>query len=301
MTWLVLTIILGLIGTGGLVYAWATPMSKLVGLMVTGACGAVWVVMTFFLSIHTVGAREIGIQQSFSGAISGNTKSTGVVFIAPWNHLLKENIGLSKEVFTFNDSNGLGSAVSRDQQSITATVAVNYQVEPANVIRLYRTVGPQWRNILLDGRVPQAFKETTAQFPSAELTLKRPQLRLITLQRLRSELTPYDIRVVDVFISNIGYSADYEKAIELKLRQQQAAQTAEAKVAQIQAEAQQRVAAAEGEAKSIELEGRALRNNPEVLRLRAINALNPKAQIIFCSTGDCPSILGGQFTTTPGK
>ena len=37
---------------------------------------------------------------------------------------------------------------------------------------------------------------------------------------------------------------------------------------------------------------------PEVLRLRAINALNPNAQVIFCNSGDCPSILGGSFTTT---
>jgi hypothetical protein len=84
-----------------------------------------------------------------------------------------------------------------------------------------------------------------------------------------------------------------------KARQQ--AQQAQAKVAQATAEADQRVAAAKGEAEAIELEGKALRNNPEVLRLRAINALNPKAQVIFCNTGDCPSILGGSFTSAPTK
>src|SRR6266508_1526288 len=90
-------------------------------------------------------------------------------------------------------------------------------------------------------------------------------------------------------------------AIEKKLVQRQAAQQAEAKVAQATAEANQKIAAARGEAKSIELEGKALHNNPEVLRLRAINTLNPKAQVIFCNSGDCPSILGGSFTTAPAN
>jgi hypothetical protein len=46
---------------------------------------------------------------------------------------------------------------------------------------------------------------------------------------------------------------------------------------------------------------RAIHNNPEVLRLRAINALNPQAQVVFCNSGDCPSILGGSFTAAPGR
>lgn len=289
MIWLILTILLAIVGIGALFVG--TGLYKF---GIPAATTVIWLILTVALSLHTVGQRQVGIVQSFSGAISSSYKTTGVVFTAPWNHILTENIGIQKEAFDFSGAN---SAVSKDQQAIDATLVVNYQVEPAQVIRLYKTVGPAWKNVLLDGRIPQDFKETTAQFSSPDITLQRPQLRKITLARLRQELGKYDIRVVDVFISNVGYSKAYSDAIDAKLVQRQKAQQAEAKVAQATAEAQQRVASAKGEAQSIELEGKALRNNPEVLRLRAINALNPKAQIIFCSTGDCPSILGGSFTS----
>jgi prohibitin 2 len=293
MIWFVLTIILGIAAVGGALFA---PGSYRVVAPVLA--GGAWVILTIALSLHTVGQRQVGIVQSFSGTIGSNYKSSGVVFTAPWNHILKENIGLQKEVFDFTGSN---SAVSKDQQPINATLVVNFQVEPKQVIRLFKTVGPSWKIVLLDGRIPQDFKETTAQFSSPDITLKRPALRKITLSRLRHELARYDIKVVDVFVNNVSYSADYTAAIERKLVQRQEAQQAEAKVAQATAEANQKIATARGEAKSIELEGKALHNNPEVLRLRAINTLNPQAQIIFCSSGDCPSILGGAFTPTPSK
>jgi hypothetical protein len=38
--------------------------------------------------------RQVGIVQSFSGTIGSSYKSSGVVMTAPWNHILKENIGL---------------------------------------------------------------------------------------------------------------------------------------------------------------------------------------------------------------
>jgi prohibitin 2 len=207
---------------------------------------------------------------------------------APWQHIKTENIAIQKEVFIFESTN---SAVSKDQQPITATLVVNYQVEPGNVINLYKRVGPTWKTVLLDGRVPQDFKETTAQFTSPQITLNRPLLRKITLARLRRELASYDIRVVDVFVNNVGYSKAYTDAIEQKQVQVQAAQEAQAKVAQARAEAEQAVAKARGEAEAISLRGKALHNNPEILRLEAIDKLNPNAQVVICTGQTCPSFL----------
>jgi len=148
----------------------------------------------------------------------------------PWQHIRTENVAIQKETFVFDGSN---SAVSKDQQPITATLVVNYEVEPQNVISLYKTVGPQWKTVLLDGRVPQDFKETTAQFTSPEITLNRPALRKITVGRLRDELGKYDVRVVDVFVNNVAYSPAYTDAIEAKQVQVQRALQAQAKVARM--------------------------------------------------------------------
>lgn len=293
MSWLVLTVVLGIVAIGGVVWGRGVPAgrSRLTGYAVAGGSVLVWLVLTFFLSIHTVGQRQVGIVYNFSGTIAGK-KSPGVVMTAPWQHIKTENVAIQKDVFSFDGSN---SAVSKDQQPITATLVVNYQVEPENVINLYKRVGPQWKDVLLDGRVPQDFKETTAQFTSPQITLNRPALRKITLGRLRRELSQYDIRVVDVFVNNVGYSQAYTNAIEAKQVQVQAALQAQAKVAQAKAEAEQNVEQARGEAEAIALRGRALHNNPEVLRLEAIDKLNPNAQVVICTGATCPAFLPGSL------
>jgi regulator of protease activity HflC (stomatin/prohibitin superfamily) len=286
--WIVATLVLFIVGLGGLFVGLGSPPGdKTIGYAVAGGAVVVWVVLTVAFSLHNIGQRQVGIVYNFSGTITGR-KDPGTVMTAPWQHIKTENVGIQKEVFDFSGNN---AAVSKDQQPIDAELVVNYQVEPAHVVDLYKTVGAAWKNVLLDGRVPQDFKETTAQFSSPDITLKRPELRRITLSRLRAELGQYDIRVVDVFVNNVAYSDAYTRAIEEKQVQVQAALRAEAKVAQATAEANQRIATARGEAASISLEGKALRNNPEVLKLKAINALNPHAQIIFCANAACPSFI----------
>jgi prohibitin 2 len=148
----------------------------------------------------------------------------------------------------------------------------------------------------------QDFKEVTAQYTAAQITTKRPQLRLDTKQRLTVELAKYDIRVVDFFVPNLGYTQSYKDAINAKNVQVQAALQAEAKVAQSTAEAEQNVAIAKGdaeatlvkaraEAQALTVKGRAVRNNPEAVRIQAIDKLNPNAQVIICTGTTCPSFL----------
>jgi prohibitin 2 len=289
VAWLVLTIVLALAGVGAAIFG----MRREIRVGAPALAAVLWVVISLFFSIHTVGQRQVGIVYNFSGTIAGNSaKSPGVVMTWPWQHIKRENVAIQKETFVFDGSN---SAVSKDQQPITATIVVNYQVEPQHVIGLYKSVGPNWKTVLLDGRVPQDFKETTAQFTSPEITLNRPALRKITVSRLRDELGRYDVRVVDVFVNNVAYSAAYTNAIEAKQVQVQQALQAQAKVAQSQAEAQQAIAKAKGDAESIALKGRALRNNPQVLQLESIDKLNPNAQVIICTGSTCPSIIPGNF------
>ena len=69
-----------------------------------------------------------------------------------------------------------------------------------------------------------------------------------------------NVRVPDVVLTQINN----------KIANEQHALAAQAQVATVQAEAQQRIAQAEGEAKAISVQGASLHANPEVLRLRAI-------------------------------
>jgi regulator of protease activity HflC (stomatin/prohibitin superfamily) len=208
--------------------------------------------------------------------------------IAPWEHIEKENIGIQHEEWNFGQEN---SAVSLDQQKVFANLAVNYQIDGAKVLDLYSRVGSNWKSIIVDARVPQVFKEVTATYQTQEITAKREQLRQETRERLATELSPYDIRVVDVFVTNLGFSQVYTDSIEAKQKQVQDAQRAQAKVAQVEAEARQKVALADGDAKANvarargEAQANRLRRQSltrELIQWEAIQKLNPNVSIIVC-------------------
>jgi prohibitin 2 len=282
--WLVASVVLGIVFWVGVAFIiWGEKGTDQRGGGVAAAVisGVLWVVVSFFCSTHLIGQRQVGIVYNFSGTITGK-KDAGTVMTFPWQHVKKENIGIQHEEFDLGNGN---SAVSEDQQPIYAKLFINFQVDPNHVVDLYKRVGPNWKNILLDARVLQDFKEITAKFQAPQLIANREELRQDTKARLITELAKYDITVVDVFVKNLSFSTAYQKAIEAKQVQKQEALRAEAKVAQVTAEAQQAVAQAKGEAQAIAIKGRALHDHPEILRLTAIEKLNPNVQVIYTPAG----------------
>ena len=247
----------------------------------------VWMLITIALMVHLVGQREVAIVYNFSGTIAGK-RDAGTTLTAPWQHVRKENVGIQHDEFVFDQNN---AAVSKDQQKIFARLAVNYQIDSANVVDLYKRVGPSWKNIIIEARVPQVFKEVTSTFETPQLTVNREALRKQARDKLITELKPYDIKVVDVFITNLGFSEQYSQSIEEKQKQVQDALRAEAKVRQVEAEANQKIAQAKGEATAniARARGEATANRlrqrsltPLLVKQQAIEKLNPNVQVIIC-------------------
>ena len=309
MGWIILTILMLLIVIPAIGYAiyskkvwparleaWqaqGSPPSRrpvnysLIGWGVGGSVLALWLLISGLMMFKTVGEREVAVVYNFSNEITGK-RDKGVVVIAPWEHIDKENIGIQHEEWNFGQEN---SAVSLDQQKVFANLAVNYQIDGAKVVDLYSRVGAAWKNIIIDARVPQVFKEVTATFATQEITAKREQLRLATREKLSSELAPYDIQVVDVFVTNLGFSQVYTDSIEAKQKQVQDAQRAQARVQQTKAEADQKFEQAAGERRAnVErARGEAIANRlrrqsltKELIQWEAIQKLNPNVSIIVC-------------------
>lgn len=265
-------------------------MPREIGIVLAIVIAVGWLLLTGLITVKTVGEREVGIVYNFTGTIAGK-REKGWVVIAPWQHMDKENVGIQHEEFLFGPDN---SAVSKDQQDIFANLAVNYQIDAENVLDLYSRVGPSWQSIIIDARVPQVFKEVTSTFQTPDITERRESLRQQTRDRLTNELEEYDIKVVDVFITNLGFSQLYSDAIEQKQKQVQDALQAEARVKQFEAEARQQIAQAKGEATAnvARARGEATANRlrqrsltPLLVQLEAINKLNPTVQTIICPPG----------------
>ena len=77
--------------------------------------------------------------------------------------------------------------------------------------------------------------------------------------------------VIDEFnIVDFGFSASFNSAIEAKVTAEQSALAAKNKLEQIKFEADQRIAEAQGKAQAMRVESEALRSNPQILELRAL-------------------------------
>jgi prohibitin 1 len=318
MPWIILTIFLLLVFIGAVGYAvyerktynakladWnersqtqtldpadAPSSYHLVGWGLAGAVVVLWLFASGWMMFKNIGEREVAIVYNFSNTITGK-RDKGLATIMPWEHIDKENVGIQHEEWAFvrHPDGTDNAAVSKDQQKVFANLAVNYQINAANVVDLYKRVGPNWKSIIIDARVPQVFKEVTATYQTQNITANREQLRSQTRDRLQQELQPYDIDVIDVFVTNLGFSKVYTDSIEAKQKQVQDAQRAQAKVDQIKAEADQKFEAAAGERRAnVErARGEAIANRlrrqsltAALIQWEAIQKLNPNVQIIVC-------------------
>jgi regulator of protease activity HflC (stomatin/prohibitin superfamily) len=313
MGWIILTVLLGIVFWGGIIFWGVTKPGKLPdgaaqevddygrpkrpsnnhywGLATAGIAVVLWIIVSAAMSFHTVGQRETAIVYNFSNVITG-TKSPGVVTTKPWEHIKKVNVGIQHDEWLFDIGNNT-SAVSLDQQRIGALLSLNYQINSGDkqLRDLYSEVGPSWKTIIIDARVPQVFKEVTATYATADITANREQLRKDTKARLVNELAKYDIDVVDVFVKNLGFSQSYTDAVDAKQKQVQDALRQEAKIREAKAIGDQKVetakrnataniAEARGEATANKLRQRSL--TKLLVQQQAIEKLNDKVTLIVC-------------------
>ncbi len=166
------------------------------------------------------------------------------------------------------------SAASKDLQNVSSKIAVNYAVDPAKVVSLYQSVGDEYDARLIQPAIQESVKSTTAKFTAEELITKRGEVSDQILAELKGRLQSYGLLVSDLNIVDFDFSESFNASIERKVTAQQDALAAENKLKQIEFEAQQAVASSRGKAEAQRIEGEALRANPEVLQLRAVEKWN---------------------------
>lgn len=202
------------------------------------------------------------------GAITGHARGEGVHLKIP---LVEGNRNIEVRV---QKVEGSASAASKDLQSVSSKIAVNYAIAPDKVVYLYQSVGTQYDSRLIEPAIQESVKAGTARFTAEELITKRGEVSDEILNDLKSRLEMYGIQIIDLNIVDFDFSDSFNESIERKVTAQQDALAAENRLKQIQFEAEQAVVTARGKAEALETEGSALRANPEVVTLRAIEQWN---------------------------
>lgn len=225
-------------------------------------------VVVFFGSFETIGAGERGVVLRL-GAVQ-RVMTEGLNFKLPLFESVKTlDVKTQKE-------GAQSTAASKDLQTITAEVALNYHLQPEAVTRLWQSVGSDYKGRIIDPAIQEAVKSATAKFTAEELITKRPavkeEIKLALTERLAKEFI-----VVDEFsIVNFDFSPSFNTAIEAKVTAEQNALAAKNKLEQVKFEAEQRVATATAEAEAIRIQAQAItqQGGAEYVNLKAVEKWN---------------------------
>ncbi len=236
----------------------------------------------------TIGAGERGVLLRWS-AVTGKVFDEGLFIRIPVSdRVIVMDVKIQKEQIE-------ATAASKDLQSVTSIVALNFHINPDKVANIYQDVGVDYKTRLIDPALQESVKASTAKYTAEELITKREQVREEIRNHVKDKLASRGIEVDDFNIVDFSFSRSFNEAIEAKVTAEQAALAAKNKLEQIKFEAEQKIAEARGKAEAIRVESIALKDNPQVLELRALEKWDGKLPVV---TGGATPFIDVKSLTT---
>lgn len=184
------------------------------------------------------------------------------------------------------------TAASSDLQDVHMVMIVNFAIDGRTCHELYRTVGWDFKERVLDPAGTEVAKAATALFAVERIIKERPKLKEAIIAGLKARLEPYHLDVHDVALTNIEFSKEFAHAIEQKQIEEQNVQKQEYLRQQAVKHAEQAVARAEGEAKANMLVRQSL--SAELLQFEALKKWDGVLPTVV-SSGAMPFIVNKQI------
>ena len=214
----------------------------------------------------------------------------GLHFVVPFQDSI-----VNMEVRTLKFVKSTSSA-SKDLQTVSTEVTVNYSPDPNSVNTLYKEVGLTYESRVIQPAVEEVVKQVTANYNAEELITKRPQVKGDIEAEITKRLDIYNIDTQVISITDFQFSVLFSQAIESKVEAEQKAQKAENDLLRIEVEARQieqqakgiaaaNVAQAEGEAEAIRVINEALSANPFYLEWLKTQAWDGRLPLVVGEGG----------------
>ncbi|MCR8629851.1 MULTISPECIES: prohibitin family protein [Paenibacillus] len=179
-------------------------------------------------------------------------------------------------------------SASRDLQTVTTTLAVNYHLDGVAVNNLYRTVGMEYKARVVDPAISEALKGITAQYTAEDLIAKRSEVSAKVKDALASKLGLYNMVLDEINITEFKFSEEFDRAIEQKQIAEQQALKSKLDLERIKIEKEQEITRAQAQAEALRLQKQEV--TAELIKLREIEA---QLKAIEKWNGALPNVTGG--------
>ena len=254
-------------------------------------------------SLTTVPAGYVGVRVNLYAdkGVDNEVVGTGRYFVGINEQLYKfptfNQLISYEEPFTFQTS---------DAMDVRARVGLEYAIEPekaATIFQTYRKGIDEITEINLRQYISDALIKHAAGMDINALTQGGKTNLLENVQNeIRGKLAPVGIRIVKLsWVTDLVYPEQVKDSINAKIEATQRALLRENEVAQSKAEAQKRIKEARGiaestrlraqaEADAIAIKAKALRDNPDIIQLNAIEKWDGKLPNMMTAGGTVPFV-----------
>ena len=226
-------------------------------------------------SFTRVPVGSTGIMVTLGRVQDGSTLAEGLHFHLPF---VQEIVSLDNRVQKLELNT---EAFSKDIQTVSAKLAVNYRLRPESSFSVYKSYGTEFEQNIIVPATHEALKSVSAQYTAEELISKRAESSDKMRDELDAKLTGMGITVTDFNIIDFDFSTDFINAVEAKQVAEQvkkkAATENETAIAQAEREKQVAIKQSEAAAEKLRIEAEAKANavklaaEAEAYRLESIN------------------------------
>lgn len=185
------------------------------------------------------------------------------------------------------------NAASKDLQTISSKVSINYRVNKSSSAEIYKNVGTDFTNVIVNPAIQECVKSIAAKYTAEELITNRAIVSTEMEEAISQKINPYGLSIEVFNIVNFDFSEEFNKAIEAKQTAQQSALKAEQDLARIKVEAEQTIEQAKAEAEAYKLKNEQITD--KVIMMEFIDKWNGELPKVASDAGalfDVGSYIG---------
>lgn len=149
-----------------------------------------------------------GIVVTF-GNVEDKTLEAGLHFKMPYQNVVVMDNRTQKQVVEM-------SCFSSDIQEVAVSYSLNYQINKENAQNIYRSIGADYYNIVMEPRIQEAVKSVIAKYSAENLIASREDISRQIYDILDDQLEAYNIVVINTAVENLDFSDAFTNAVEDK-------------------------------------------------------------------------------------
>ncbi len=179
-------------------------------------------------------------------------------------------------------------AFSKDLQTMTSHLAINHRIQKETVVSIYRNLGKDYVNSVLDPIAQELFKAITAKYSADTIIANRAALVEELNAVVKAKLQEKEIIITDISLVDLDFTDQFLKAVEDKQVAEQQAKMSEKLVEKAKKDAEQAIAKSRGEAEALRMQREQV--TPQLIELRKVDA---QLKAIEKWNGVLPYYVGG--------